>query len=53
MAKKIVGKQFTVEIVKAKGQPTTKPRAKAPIDLLNLKKGIIKDLIDWKIELIR
>ena len=30
IAKKIVGKQFTVERVKAKGGPTTKPRAKAP-----------------------
>lgn len=30
IAKKIVGKQFTVERVKAKGSPTTKPRAKAP-----------------------
>lgn len=30
IAKKIVGKQFTVEKVKAKGGPATKPRAKAP-----------------------
>ena len=30
IAKKIVGKQFIVERVKAKGGPTTKPRAKAP-----------------------
>lgn len=30
IAKKIVGRQFTVERVKDKGGPTTKPRAKAP-----------------------
>lgn len=30
IAKKIVGKQFTVERVKAKGGPTKKSRAKAP-----------------------
>ena len=30
IAKKIVGKQFIVERVKAKGSPPTKPRAKAP-----------------------
>ena len=30
IAKKIVGRQFTVEKIKAKGGPTTKPIAKAP-----------------------
>ena len=30
IAKKIVGRHFTVEKIKAKGGPTTKPRAKAP-----------------------
>lgn len=30
IAKKIVGKHFIIERVKANGSPTTKPRTKAP-----------------------
>ena len=39
IAKKIVGKQFIVERVKAKGNPTTKPRAKAPTWFVEFGKG--------------